>query len=115
MVSESYFKDLDRKKAFHDITYADEHKRFGYMLKWIMRFRPIQLTTENAGIKAILANEHFALTVGLRFLGIFPSALPPELYKCLIYSLRYRQIDANSWALSAYLLQEAYGTKNDPA
>ena len=108
IVSESYFKDLDRKKDFHEISYADEHKRAGYMIKWIMRFRPVQLAKEECGVRALLANEHFALTVALRFLRLPPSVVPPNLYKNLIYSLRYRNHDANAWALTYFLLQEAY-------
>jgi len=108
MVSESYFKDLEKKKHFHDIGYADAHKRAGYMCKWIMRFRPAQLISESAGMKPLLANEHFALTVALRFLELSPANIPPELYRCLIYALRYRHIDGNAWALSFFLLQEAY-------
>lgn len=108
IVSESYFKDLERKKKFHDIKYADEHKRAGYMMKWIMRFRPIQLVREDCCVRALLANEHFALTVALRFIRLSPSKLTADLYKNLIYSLRYRHIDANAWALSCFLLQKAH-------
>jgi hypothetical protein len=109
MVSESYFKDLERKKEFHDITYADAHKRAGYMAKWIMRFRPVQLTSENAGVRALLVNEHFSLTVAFKFLQLPPSSLPPALYKNLVYSLRFRLVDANAWALSFFLMEAAYG------
>ena len=108
IVSESYFKDLERKKHFHGIRYADQHKRAGYMLKWIIRFRPIQLHKEDSGISALLANEQFALTVALHFIGLSPEKLSKSLYKNLIYSLRYRHIDANAWALSFFLMQEAY-------
>ena len=108
MVSESYFKDLERKKNFHGIQYADEHKRAGYMLKWIMRFRPIQLVSENCGVSSLLANEHFALTVALRIVRVAPTKLNRDLYKNLIYALRYRHIDANAWALSFFLLQKCH-------
>ena len=108
IASESYFKDLERKKHFHGIQYADAHKRAGYMMKWIMRFRPIQLVREDCCVRALLANEHFALTVALRFIRLSPSKLSADLYKNLIYALRYRHIDANAWALSCFLLQKAH-------
>ena len=108
IVSESYFKDLERKKDFHGIQYADAHKRAGYMLKWIMRFRPIQLAQEKCGVRVLLANEHFALAVALSFIRLAPGRLSPSLYKNLVYSLRYRHLDANAWALSCFLMQEAY-------
>lgn len=115
IVSESYFKDLERKKTFHGIRYADEHKRAGYMVKWIMRFRPIQLTGENCCTKALLINEHFALTVGLKFLRLSPDLIPPGFYYNLVYSLRYRAIDANAWALSCYLMQQAFDKSSPPS
>lgn len=107
IASESYFKDLDRKKDFHVIEYADGHKRGGYWLKWIMRFRPVQVgDSKTLGIKALLANEHFALTVALRYVNVHPIRLTANLYRNMIYSLRFRHIDANAWALSLFLLQE---------
>lgn len=109
MVSESYFKDLDRKKEFHGITFADCHKRAGYMAKWIMKFRPVQLSVEDARVRALLSNEHFALTVAFKFLRISPTSIAPELYKHLVYALRFRALDANAWALSFYLLQKTCG------
>jgi hypothetical protein len=113
IVSESYFKDIQRKKDFHGIALVDEHKRAGYMIKWIMRFRPIQLTSEKCSVKALLANEHFAMTVAFTFLRISPAMIPPTLYKNLIYSLRFRLIDANAWALNCFLMQQAYGKPRD--
>jgi len=65
VVSESYFKDMDRKKKFHRIAFADSHKCAAYMAKWIMRFRPVQLTVENAEAKALLANEYLCARYGL--------------------------------------------------
>ena len=85
-----------------------DRKRAGDMLKWIIRFRPIQLLKEDSGISALLANEQFALTVALHFIGLSPEKLSKSLYKNLIHSLRYRHIDANAWALSFFLMQEAY-------
>lgn len=110
-VSESYFKDIERKKAFHGIEYADAHKRAAYMVKWIMKFRPVQLVVENASPLGLLANEHYALYFAIRFLKIRPSAIPPHFYYHLIYSLHYRYYDANSWAMKFYLMEQLYGDK----
>ena len=100
---------MERKKDFHEITYADKHKRAGYMIKWIMRFRPIQMESEQCCVRALLINEHFALTVALKFLRLSPDAIPPAFYYNLVYSLRYRHIDANAWAMTCFLMQQAYG------
>jgi hypothetical protein len=109
IVSESYFKDMDRKKAFHGITYADVHKCAAYMAKWIMRFRPIQLTVEDARAKPLLANEYLALAMAFVFLKVNVRSLPTELFRTMVYSMRYRLIDGNAWAMSFYLLQQQYG------
>jgi len=111
MVVESYFSDLDRKKEFHHIEFADSHKRAGYTVKWLMKFRPVVPIQEKLSIKAILANEHFAAFVAFRFLDVPSSAIPEGVFKHILYALRYRPIDANAWALSFFLLQEAYGIK----
>lgn len=108
VVSESYFKDLERKKQFHGITTADFHKCAGYMAKWIMRFRPVQLTSEAAGTRALLANEYLALAMAFKFLKIDVTKLPPELYKTMVYALRFRHIDGNAWAMTFYLLEQKY-------
>jgi len=108
VLSESYFKDLDRKKEFHGIDKADVHKCAGYMAKWIMRFRPVQLQTEQAGAKVLLANEFLALTMAFMFLKIDAKRVPSELFKTMLYALRYRHNDGNAWAMSFYLLQQAF-------
>jgi len=39
--------------------------------------------------------------------------VPPSFYYNLVYSLRYRAIDANAWALSCFLIQQAYGSPRE--
>lgn len=109
MVCQSYFLDLERKKEFHDIDRADAHKRSGYLAKWIMRFRPIQPTSAEPSLKALLANEYFCIFMAVKLLKV-PS-IPPNLLKHLLYALRYREVDGNAWSLSFFLLQQAYGPK----
>ena len=68
---ESYFIDLNRAKAFHEIAYADAHKRAAYTIKWIVKLKPIQvLRSKGIERKHLLANEIFALIAGLSFLEI---------------------------------------------
>ncbi|GEM_PF-2935673 len=106
-VSESYFKDLDRKKEFHGIKYADAHKRAGYMAKWIMRYRPVQITSDQCSVRALLANEHFAILMALKFIKVSPGKVSVHLYKNLLYTMRYRHLDGNALALAFYLLERA--------
>ena len=84
------------------------------MAKWIMRFRPVQLTVENAEAKALLANEYLALAMAFAFLKVSVKDLPTELFKTMVYALRYRHIDGNAWAMSFYLLQQKFGPPQAP-
>lgn len=107
-VVDSYFVDLDRKKEFHEINFADAHKRAGYTVKWIIKYRPIQPTQEKCSIKAILANELFAFSVALKLLNISPDRIPENLCRHVLYALRFRPVEGNAWALAFFLMQEAY-------
>ena len=106
MVVNSYFIDMDRKKRFHGIKWADAHKRAGYMVKWIMRFRPVQIIGD-ATKRVFLANEALSIAHALKMLEISPLRLSRSVKEHLLYMLRYRTIDPNGLAMSFCLLQEA--------
>ena len=72
-----------------------------------MRYRPIQLTTEDAGMRALLANEHFAIIMALKFVKVSPSMLSINLYINLLYTMRFRHLDGNALSLSFYLIERA--------
>lgn len=106
---EAYFADIARLKGFHGIENADSHKRAGYTVKWIMRFRPVQYRSYYvSGIRIQLANESFALWIACEHLGIDISSLPDQLVQHTLYHFRFRPFEPDSWAVAFFLMQQLY-------
>ena len=105
MACESYFRDIWRRKDFHGIHVADSHKRAGYSVKWLMRFRPIQFRSNYISDRIALANEMFSLWVACEHLAVDISQIPGGVVEHAIYHLRFRPFDSDAWALSFFLLQ----------
>jgi hypothetical protein len=103
---ESYFRDIYRRKDFHDIRVADDHKRAGYIVKWLVKFRPIQYRADYISKKVSLANEFFALWVASEHLSVNVVEIPAGVVEHMIYHFRFRAFDADTWALSFFLLQK---------
>ena len=63
---ESYYLDLYRLTVFRGIT-ADHHKQAAFLIKWIIKFRPVQIHADvfDPHLSALLSNEHLAIAVGL--------------------------------------------------
>ncbi len=78
-------------------------------MKWITKIRPIQL--ERGGVVTrthILANEFFAIAVGLEILGdVKPGDISNELLNRFAYSLHYRPINAETLTDTMMLLDKA--------
>jgi len=108
-VSVSYFQDVDRKKAFHGMELMDGHKRAGYTVKWLMRFRPVQMQKDPALQPALLVNEQLALLVAYKKLNVQIDKVPDSVNEHFLYMFRFRHLDANALAMSFCLLQTAYG------
>ncbi|MBF0138239.1 MAG: hypothetical protein HQL65_18555 [Magnetococcales bacterium] len=111
---ESYYDDLRRHKNYHFIEVADRHKRASYMMKWIVRIRPVQLiptTTAAAAAEEthkFLVNESYAFYVALNYLNIGSSDLLSADYtRNFLYNLHYRPIVAEALASEMYLLEQA--------
>lgn len=109
---ESYYTDIQRTKCFHDITLSDEHKKAAFSIKWLIKFRPIQLsaTCDNGTItiKDILINEIFAIFIGLTLLDIDFNDLPnlsDKFLNNIFYTLHFREIDGMVLSTIMYLLQ----------
>lgn len=105
MACESYFRDVLRRKDFHDIGTADDHKCAGYTAKWLMRFRPIQYCSNHISDRIAFANELFSLWIACGHLGVRMSHIPPSVVDHIVYHLRFRPFDADAWSLSFFLLQ----------
>lgn len=109
---ESYFCDLERTKAFHDISLADQHKQAAFTIKWIVRTRPIFIRPGGKSTKAsLLANEMFALAAGLFWLRAKPGDLSEPFLRNLLYTLHYRNFDPEVMATMMYTVECALNGK----
>lgn len=104
---ESYFCDLQHSKDFHDIQLADRHKVASFTIKWIVKSRPIQLSSDAnpSGKYILLANEIFALTAGLIHLSGDIRNVSDQLFRSLLYTLHNRTIDAESMSAMMYSVE----------
>ena len=105
MACESYFRDIWRRKDFHGIHVADSHKRAGYAVKWLMRFRPIQYQSNYISDRVAFANEMFSLWVACEHLTVDIGHIPGGVVEHVAYHFRFRPFDPDAWAMSFYLLQ----------
>ena len=109
---ESYFLDLGRMKAFHQIDQADQHKRAAFTMLWIAKLRPVQIHPEaEMTEELLLANEQFALHAGLAHLRLNISDISPSCLRNLIYTLHFRQPHPEILASNMYLLECACNGK----
>lgn len=111
---ESYYLDISRIKCFHNINLSDGHKKAAFSIKWLMKFRPIQLDPSCDGgvIKRadMLANEIFAVHLAMLLMGIgFEEfdGLSIKYLNNLFYNLHYREVDGMILSSMMYLLQKA--------
>ena len=120
----SYFSDIERLKRFHRMPIANRYKRAGYTLKWFGRIRPIQLTETPVKRRAsspgssytqeeidpvversMLINADFALIHALNWVGADPKQVSEEVWRELLYTVHYRDIDGG--VMAQYLHQIA--------
>jgi len=103
---DSYLCDIERTKAFHDIHLADQHKQAGFTIKWITKCRPIIIKPGSPQTKAsLLANEVFALTAGLFKINASVKELSDSLLRNLLYTLHYRNLDAEVLSTLMYAVE----------
>lgn len=116
---ESYFIDLERHRDFHRLDIADRHKRAAFLFKWLARIRPINLSAYKQGPgagKAIHVNAYFALMAALGELNVDVHKLAQTAaVQHFIYAASYRDIHAESWALTFCLLEMAFPEMEFPA
>jgi len=125
----SYVKDIHRYKNYCAAFEANKQKQAAYTIKWLVRFRPIQIK-ENADIseeQIILINLEFALSCGFSYLGQTIIELVERnkravdeynneklkdkkidsFYDRLIYDLRYRELSGKKLILTFDALELA--------
>lgn len=109
---ESYFIDVYRLKDYHNIKFADEHKRFAYTLKWFSKLKPIQIG-ESKDPNSMLLNEIFAYHLAVSHLNINAADIPSKIKNEILYILKYRTQDDNSWSLLAFLIEQVTASYKD--
>ena len=111
----SYYDDIYRFKDFSCSKWADNHKQAGYMIKWISRFRPIQIRSNDVLVDqtVLTINSVYALFVGFSFLDkAISESITPRYYNHLIYCLTYRNISGKQLASLFYVLERAVKKEN---
>ncbi len=117
---QSALQDVARYKAYHQERpleqKSDAIKRSAFMIKWLMRFKPVELGSksddriEDSNIDTlILANAMFALTTAEANLSADAGAefeYTPEKKYDLAYDLVYRDIGADGWMAILQLTME---------
>jgi len=104
-VVKSYFDDIYRYKDYSGTKLANQHKQAAYTIKWIVKFKPIQIKEEydNEDLDNVIMdiNLIFALVCGFSFLSEKSITLiakekerkekkSQSFYDKLLYTLRYR-------------------------
>ena len=95
---QSYFIDIYRMKCFHNIEHANRHKKAAFTMTWIARLKPIMIeknvSDKDLSSIQLLANEYFALMLGLNFLEIDADKITERFIIKMLYILRYRNIES---------------------
>ena len=113
-VVKSYYDDIHRYKDYSGTTWANSHKQAAYTIKWMVRFKPVQIKEEcdnenDMNDEVVDINLTFALVCGFSFLNTHerslisterdevkqynsknPNSTKESFYDKLLYILRYR-------------------------
>lgn len=110
----SYYDDIYRFKDFSCSKWADNHKQAGYMIKWLSKFRPVQIKQGAEISKTIFTlNSIYALFVGFSFLDReIANSISPHFYNHLVYLTLYRNLSGKHLASEFYVLECAVKHKN---
>jgi hypothetical protein len=109
----SFFLDIGRTTAFHEIDIADRHKKAAYAMKWIVKTKPIQINPDVPLISRfyLIVNEIYAVHYGLNYLNMTMQDVSGKFLSNLIYTLHYRPIIGQVLASKMYLLECAANKK----
>jgi hypothetical protein len=104
----SYFDDIYRFKKYTHSERADQHKQAAYLIKWISKIRPIQISPNTVvNRRILLINSSFAIFVGFSFLSLkAANSITPKYYKHLLYMCQYRNISGRQLASTLYVLEK---------
>lgn len=97
-----YYTDISRLKDFHGIENTKTDKIMGYLVFWILRRKPIQITDFSEVEKDVFVNERFAcnLLIAECLLDKEDKVLTADMEKkfekyidLLLYYFKYRQFN----------------------
>ena len=104
-ISKSYHLDVAKYKAFHDYddTDIDPYKVASYLVKWIIKIKPILVTKQGNNSKdlkkSLIINELFAFELACTYIGIYSDKIDIDLHERIIYNLHYRDFNVNIFNL----------------
>ena len=109
----SCYSDIYRLQVFRNIRHADTHKRAAFLMKWIVKYRPIQIV-DNVVIRHVstmLANEIFAVELALTMMNVKPEKFFNHHEFCnysnnIVYLLRFHSCEAEQLASELFLLEQ---------
>ena len=109
----SFYRQLQQFKTDHEISWADRHKSGGFMMSWICRLKPIQILVSSITDEIappdepeLLANELFAIHIGLSCLDVTPDLLGDyDFFDSLIKRLRERECPPEYLSSMLYLYE----------
>lgn len=106
----SYFYDIERAKQFHCMDRINESKKASYLIKWIVRAKPVFFDPQECpdsllGVASCI-NEIFAINVGLAYAELDFGVLDEERFDTLVYQLLYREIEVGLLAVLFEFLAE---------
>jgi hypothetical protein len=106
---ESYFLDIQRLKEYHGIKYITDEKISAFLIKWILKIKPIQV---KQGVEAdrycFLANEIYGLAAGLLMINVELTLMEKNLKYELIYSLHNRDFEPKLFSTTLRLIKDLY-------
>lgn len=104
-LSRSYVDDVGRYAAYHETEVPDQARRCAYMVKWLMKFRPIVVMDikdrkkEEIRTVALMANELFALMCVSGMMEFDWNDISERMRTILLYSLRHRYNSEDTYIL----------------
>lgn len=90
----SYFYDVLRYKYFHNTPLIDGNKQAAFLVKWILKMRPVHI---GKGHKPTTLIEHFgnevlALKLALMLIRVSEKQICDDLFSLIIYTFKFRKI-----------------------
>ncbi|GHT10539.1 hypothetical protein FACS1894170_02800 [Planctomycetales bacterium] len=106
----SAYCDIYRLKFFRNLQQEDVHKRAAFLMKWIVKFVPIQLKDGSKRVSAAISNEYFAITLAMTVMNIEPNRLLQnpkfKTYASnLVYLLHFHSCEPEQLASELFLLE----------